>query len=642
MKRRYIALLASLLVCSAASAQNLEAYDQVTIFDSTCVGVEPSGLSHQFCHKQIKILNYSGAKENAHIKVDYDPLSAYVEIREVKVIHPDGTETPISTPVVDYVAPARLIYWGASQKMVEVGHLDPGDVLDYKTYRKGFTYALLADDDSRYIPPMKGHYYDIVPFWSTTPVLQKVYVLDLPKDKELQFKTYGGEVSVGMKHITSHNQKRTLYVFEKCNIMPILSEPGMLANNDIETKLLLSTSPDWETKSRWFYNVNEEYGSFKSTPALTQKVKEILKGAKTEEDSIAALTHWVADNMRYCGISMGEGEGYTLHNVEMNYTDRCGVCKDKASLLISMLRAAGFKAYAAMTMAHERIDNIPADQFNHSVSIVQRRDGSLQPLDPTWVPNVRELWSSAEQQQGYLPGTPEGHDICFTPVSDPENHYVKISGKSEVKKDGTLVGEFTITAEGQSDAIVRSVFSCRMSEWQKNLEVELQKLNPAAKITSVKYTNTYDYLKQPVKITYKYTIPNYAVVTDQEILMIPFLAKPVFARAMSHLNFSTALQERKYPFADRCSHTLEVNEEISLPKGFKSINLANGDLSTPENNDKTKASYNHSYSLEGNKLSFSHKAYYPKRVYEPEDWPAYRSAVEKQKQTAGRYVIIKK
>lgn len=68
-------------------------------------------------------------------------------------------------------------------------------------------------------------------------------------------------------------------------------------------------------------------------------------------ERIAVLTHWVADNIRYAGITMGEGEGFTLHNTKMNYTDRCGVCKDIAGTLISFLRMAGFEAYPAMTMA---------------------------------------------------------------------------------------------------------------------------------------------------------------------------------------------------------------------------------------------------------------------------------------------------
>ena len=74
-----------------------------------------------------------------------------------------------------------------------------------------------------------------------------------------------------------------------------------------------------------------------------KKVNEILVGATSEIDSISLLTHWVADEMRYSGISMGEGEGFTLHCGEMNFTDRCGVCKDKAGMLITMLRSAGFE-----------------------------------------------------------------------------------------------------------------------------------------------------------------------------------------------------------------------------------------------------------------------------------------------------------
>ena len=87
-------------------------------------------------------------------------------------------------------------------------------------------------------------------------------------------------------------------------------------------------------------------------------------------EKIAVLTHWVADNIRYAGISMGKGEGFTLHNTKMNYTDRCGVCKDIAGTLISFLRMAGFEAYPAMTMAGSRVESIPADHFNHCVAVV--------------------------------------------------------------------------------------------------------------------------------------------------------------------------------------------------------------------------------------------------------------------------------
>ena len=105
---------------------------------------------------------------------------------------------------------------------------------------------------------------------------------------------------------------------------------------DAAPKLMMSSTPRWEDKSVWFNKVNEDYGSFTAIPEAQRKVDELIKGKKTEMEKIAVLTHWVADNIRYSGISMGKGEGFTLHNLKMNYTDRCGVCKDIAGTLANL------------------------------------------------------------------------------------------------------------------------------------------------------------------------------------------------------------------------------------------------------------------------------------------------------------------
>ena len=419
--------------------------------------------------------------------------------------------------------------------------------------------------------------------------------------------------------------------------MPLKREPRALANNDMQCKLLLSTSPDWQAKSRWFYGVNEDYGSFVPTPAVQKKVNELLVGAKDEMDSISRLTHWVADNIRYAGISMGEGEGFTLHNQEMNFTDRCGVCKDKASTLIGFLRAAGFKAYAAMTMAGERIDRIPADQFNHSVCAVQLRDGSFRMLDPTWVPNVRELWSSAEQQQGYLIGTAEGCDLMETPISAPENHYIRIIGESAIDKNGTLTGTISVTAEGQSDASVRGVFSARQSEWRRNLELELLRIAPNAEITDIEYTDPDRYLEQPVKITYKYRIPDYATVDKEVISFIPLSARGFYSRAMSHLYFDFNQEQRKQPFSDRCSRLVDIRETITLPFAPSQLHYPMVDgVADPA------ASFGCGFQLNGDKLTFGEQAVFGKRVYDAADWMPFRASAMAQLKVAETPVILTK
>lgn len=646
--------LSTIILCTyliiSSYAQDISAYngfDQVSRYDSTCVYMEESGLSYVKNHKRIVMLNFNGCKNNNVLKMDYDPQSAYVEIRELiihrnsgkidTILYTDKKGRQIGKKIYDYTAPARLIYWGAKQKMVEIGHLEPYDEIEFKTLRKGFTYALLCDknDDSRYIPPMRGHFYDIVPFWSKQPIIRKVYKVNVLKSKNLQYHVYNGQLEESQENLDSG---RIIYCFSKENIVPSKKEPRMLANNDVECKLLLSTSPNWEAKSIWFYGVNENYGSFTPTVEVISKVKEILNGAKNELDSISRLTHWVADNIRYCGISMGEGEGYTLHNAEMNFTDRCGVCKDKAGMLISMLRAAGFKSYAAMTMAGERIDRIPADQFNHSVCVVQKRNGEYQLLDPTWVPNVRELWSSAEQQQAYLMGLPEGADLMYTPVSPSENHYIKITCNDTIDKKGNLSGIISIQAEGQSDNAVRRIFNCRTSEWQGNLEKELLKIDPRAIINEIKHTDNDKYIEQAVRIEYNYTIPKYAIVDHNNLIFIPFSAKNIFSAAMGELYFNTSLEERNYPFSDRCSRLVEINETTSLPQEYSQIKY-----NQPIENVKHSAvNFSSKFDLDENIFKFYECANFNKRIYDAADWGAFRKTVKYRKILAVTPVILTK
>jgi hypothetical protein len=400
----------------------------------------------------------------------------------------------------------------------------------------------------------------------------------------------------------------------------------------------MSSTPTWKDKSLWFNKVNEDYGSFKPIPEAQKKVDELLKGKTDEMDRIATLTHWVADNIRYAGISMGKGEGYTLHNLTMDYTDRAGVCKDIAGTLISFLRMAGFEAYPAMTMAGSRVEQIPADHFNHCVAVVKLSDGTYMPLDPTWVPFCRELWSSAEQQQNYLPGVPEGSDLRLTPISAPENHYVRINAKGDIDAKGTLKGEFTITAEGQSDSNIRRIFTTGwQSQWKNSLESQLLSVSPKAKLLSVDYgKEPKEYQKAPIKITFKYEIPDYAVVGEEEIAFKPIVMNNLYNQVKSYLRIDTSLSERKYGFKDACTRLVELNEVIKVPKGYKMI----AEPVSLESHSEA-ADMNGSLSQTGDKITLDQTLTLKKRVYEASDWDGFRSAVNAHK-SFDNYIIVKK
>jgi hypothetical protein len=333
---------------------------------------------------------------------------------------------------------------------------------------------------------------------------------------------------------------------------------------------------------------------------------------------------------------MGKGEGYTLHKGNMTFCDRCGVCKDKAGMLVTMLRAAGFKSYAAMTMAGSRIENIPADQFNHSVTVVQL-NGKYMLLDPTWVPFVRELWSSLEQQQNYLVGSKAGEDLSITPISPPENHYLKITGTSELAANGDLAGEITIIAEGQSDAGFRSAMTRSIkSGWDQLLKSELMADFPNMEIVELKYPDPYDYSK-PFELFLKYKIPAYAIVNSSEIFFTPFVASNLFKSKNSHLSVNTALEKRKFPFRDRCTRLVELRETIKMPAYSKVIFIPG-----EKNSDGPAASFNGGYIMNGDKLELKETIKLKKRVYETSDWDSFKAAVLNQKSFASDKIILAK
>lgn len=121
--------------------------------------------------------------------------------------------------------------------MMEIGRLDPGDIIDYQINKKGFTYALLTggigNDESRFIPPMRGQFYDIVPFWTTEPTVRKVYKVNIPMEKEMQFQFYQGECTSSMRY--EDGRKAYTFCQHRHHADPTRTEHGRPVRRRTET-----------------------------------------------------------------------------------------------------------------------------------------------------------------------------------------------------------------------------------------------------------------------------------------------------------------------------------------------------------------------------------------------------------------------
>lgn len=398
----------------------------------------------------------------------------------------------------------------------------------------------------------------------------------------------------------------------------------MVAWSDVAPKLILTTSPDWRAKAVWFFGVQEEYGSFQVTPEIQAVAEHVTAGLTSDEERVAALTHWVAENIRYVGLHMGKGEGYTLHRASVTLRDRGGVCKDKAGMLTALLRAAGFEAYAGMTMAGERIENIAADQFNHCITVWRKPDGTTVLLDPTWVPGVRELWSSREQQQEVLMGLPEGADLLTTPVSPPEAHPLSVRITSRLGTDGTLEGTLVVQADGQSDASVRRLYRRALRSSWNAIDAEwLAGLDPRAEVTVLRRSDPDDLLA-PFLLEASFRIPGYArVLGDGSLVLVPLAARHPVGAALhaEEVTLDTGSEERRYPVRVGCSKRVHLTERLTLPRGATVTGLPAAVSLTGS------GAFTASWRVEGATLVVDETLSLSRRVFEPADWPALRSAI---------------
>ncbi|MDD5087969.1 MAG: DUF3857 domain-containing transglutaminase family protein [bacterium] len=567
------------LVAAAGRSADWDDNDVLLVFDSTWVDVDTTGLSHKRVHTLTKVLTPNGVAKLRAARFDYDPASNKIEILTARVHRKNGTVETLDLGLLkDLPQPQHMIYWGARMKTLPVPPLEVGDALELEYMTMGFMIAYLASDgeEERYIPPMRGTYYDVIMFGSsimeneTPPMKRKAYTITMPETMPAQYETYNGEIYSA----TLFENGRLVYHFWKDNVPAYEAEERSPGPQDFVPKVVFTNVRSWAEKSRWFYHVNENAHVFDSDDAIRREVQKITANCRDDTCKFYALLHWVAQEIRYSGISMGEGEGYTLHPGTMTFHDRAGVCKDIAGMLVTMLRAAGFtETYPVMTMAGARVERIPADQFNHCVVATRKPDGSFLMLDPTWSPFNPKLWSHAESEQHIVIGSPEGEDLQQIAKFTAEENDVSFTMTTRLAASGDLSGTVTVQGKSYGDSRTRREFSDNgQDRWDQTCRRRLAAAYPTAELVSVKYGDMWDF-ETPWTLRIEFRVPRYARVIGNRMDYEPFSAKFLFGGSYQH-NLPTGLKEKRtQPVFTYNPRHITVSETLTLPAGFTAKTL---------------------------------------------------------------------
>lgn len=616
------------LLDEAGGAEAWPDADAVVVLEATEVDVEDSGLSHVVTRSIAQALTAAGARDLGFLRLDYDPATQAVEVLRLRLHREDGGHEDLDPALLaDVAAPAHAIYWGARMKALDLPALRAGDAVESIVYRKGFQIAYLgqdeqggeAEDDERYVPPMRGHFYDVVQFQGARPIVEKTYELRTPRDKPVQYAVYNGEVFAA----ASFDDFTNTYRFWKREVPAATHEWRSPGESDYAPKVVLATVGSWQEKSRWFAAVND--GQFAADDAIRAKVAELTRGLKNDEARIAAINHWVAQEIRYCGLNMGKGEGYTLHPGPMIYRERSGVCKDIAGMTITMLRAAGYDVWPAMTMAGARVESVPADQFNHCVAALRRPDGTFEMLDPTWIPFDMTNWSYAEGEQHYVIGTPEGEELSVMPAYTSEDNRADLEIRAKIRADGTLAGTLRYQGRGQSDGRVRrGIGNSPKAAVERGLRDWVAQIAPGAELVSWRWSDPRD-LGKPLQLEVEFAVPGYAQVGERELLWQPVGPRLLLANYAGAFRFvgRDLSEERKTPCLIWYPQLVRIDERVELPRGWRAAEPDNWEAGGEEE----VATLTSTFQARGARLDCSATVDVRARTIEPERWAGYQGVL---------------
>lgn len=630
----------------AGGPDDFKGADWVTVLDDSDVTVRPNGLATTERCVVVKLLTEAGAKAWAVRRYNFDPNANRIDIVAARVHRADDTIDEVSLEdVVVRPAPEGIIFWGGMQKLLELPALEVGDTVELVTSKTGFNVAYLAsesgaasgsanDPGETLQPPMPGHWYDIVHFDDDKPIIEKRYTVHIPHDKTLNYEIFNGELASSLRVDGDQN----VYSWWRCDVPAFKREPMMVSFNDAACKLVLATVTDWEAKSRWFYDANEQ--QFEVNDEMQALVDRIIRENSKPEDQWQALNHWVAENVRYVGTSRGAKEGYTVHKAIETWRDRGGVCKDKAGILCALLRAAGYDAYVTMTMAGSRVEEIAADQFNHCVVTLRNPDGTFIMLDPTWAPKSRELWSSREQLQNIVRGTPDGRPLEITDYSGPEENAITCKANSTIDRNGTLSSRIDGDTIGYPETYFRRWLD-RYSPADRRgaIGAEMQRIAPSAILASATYTDPVDF-SQAAMFSIEVSVDGYAAGDENlRILQLPLLRHPLGDVAFSDILASSAtkLDERKYILRLRSTRLIREKETLRLPEGWHAVNLP-----AAKSLDGPAAALNFEISTNGSTIEYTLEFQLKKHHVPPDDYANFREAVKAMNDIADHRIVIAK
>ncbi len=517
-----------------------------TLVDLQVTTVFPNGLASRFHQVVFQPLTDAAATEARDYGFSFEADTETVQLRGARVFRKNGQideaiesgEGPADNPALAMYTSARAFY-------VRFPRLNAGDVVEL-TYRVEDITARNAFAD---------YFGEVAYLQSTEPIARAEYVLITPKSRTF---TFGKPTLAGIAHTTEDKGDSRIHRFVATDVPALEPEPGQPPLSEVLGHVHVSTYRSWDDMGRWYWGLVKD--QFTADDEVRRRVAEITKGLTDDRAKVRAVYDYVVQRTRYVALEFGI-HGFKPYRCAQIFARGFGDCKDKATLIVTMLKELGIPATIVILRTGLRGDfpTEPASlaPFDHAIAYVPSMDlyldGTAEFTGSTELPAMDRGALAVQINEGkpklvHLPHPPASASVTSKRL------------EATLAPDGSAQLDWQIDVAGVNASSFRQRFHAKATQKQR-IQEDIASELPGAEIASVTVNDLED-IEQPVALKAKGRAATFARKDDGTWTV------PVGAKA--HLVSAYApLSTRRTDVRISALETREHETVLKLPQGAK-------------------------------------------------------------------------
>jgi hypothetical protein len=532
----------------------------VVLLDEAVTTVGKTGKAETRYRYVAQILTSEG--RSAARREVYSDEETSISVARGWHLHAGGKVATLAKNGVEEQTSPDDLYSDVKTRVMRFPDADPGSIVAFEWVQKE--------------RPFINQVYHF--FQGKSPVVISRYTLRLPSDWKLEPFTFNHQPITPALDRNSHT-------WELLNLEPIGDEPRMPAPISISPYLAVSYFPShgkiakksfstWQDVSRWASQMLDRQAV--PNAAVQQKARSLVDGIDSDQEKIRIISDWVQKQIRYVSIQLGTKGGYRPHPAALVFKKGYGDCKDKACLMIAMLRSVGIESYAVLVYSDDatwvKPDFPSILQFNHAIVAVSAagsdqaepsgRLGSLIFFDPT--DNLTPLGDLPYYLQGGLGLVVKGEagELVRLPVRSESANATRREADLELDATGAVTATVKELLTGQAAAAFRrELAASSSSDLTKNVSAQISRALPGAQIFGVRIPESPE---DPDPLSLEYSVKSTSFASRSGKLLV---IKPMAIWGNQLPVFNSL--ERRRPVLFEMKSTQNDMVRIRIPAGCK-------------------------------------------------------------------------